>query len=124
MLATGSLRAKCNSRLNPACYLLPANRIDYCLPPLKVVLFPESQTFDYISVTFNIIIFNVVEQSSSLTYQLQKAAAGMMILFVRFKMLGQIFDPCTEQGNLNFGRTRILFMQSIFSNYCFPFLRS
>jgi hypothetical protein len=39
-----------------------------------IVLLPEAQTFDYVSVAFHIICFDVIEQSSSLSNKLQQAA--------------------------------------------------
>jgi hypothetical protein len=78
-----------------------------------LVLFPETQTLDYISVAFHIIFFDIIQQSSSLADQLQQTAPGMVIFLVRLEMLGQIFDPRAQQGNLYFGRTGILLVKPV-----------
>jgi hypothetical protein len=39
-----------------------------------IVLLPEAQTFDYVSVAFHIICFDIIQQSSPLTDKFQQAA--------------------------------------------------
>jgi hypothetical protein len=53
--------------------IYPANQL---LPSALelLLLLPEAQTFDYVSVTLNIILFDVIEKSSSLTNKLQQTA--------------------------------------------------
>jgi hypothetical protein len=81
-----------------------------------LVLLPETQTLDYGSVAFHIIFFDIIQQSSSLADQFQQAAPGVMIFLVRLEMLGQIFDPRAQQGNLYFGRTGILLVKPVVFN--------
>jgi len=46
-----------------------------------------------------------------LTYQLQEAAPGVMILNVNLEVLGEVFDTLAEQRNLHFGRAGVRFMK-------------
>jgi hypothetical protein len=62
-------------------------QVALCLPPLNNFLLSEIQTFDNVSVSLDIILFDVVEKSSSLADQLKQTTARMMIFFVRFEML-------------------------------------
>jgi hypothetical protein len=81
-----------------------------------LLLLPEAQTFDYVSVSLNIILFDIIEESSSLTNKLQQTATGMMILLMRLKMLCQVFNPGAQKSNLDFRRTGILFVKPIICN--------
>jgi hypothetical protein len=81
-----------------------------------LVLLPETQTLDYVSVAFHIIFFDIIQQSSSLADQLQQTAPGVVIFLVRLEMLGQIFDSRAQQGNLYFGRAGILFVKPVVFN--------
>jgi len=80
------------------------------------LLFSEAQTFDYISVSLNIIISDVIEQSSSLTNQLQKPATGMMILLMGFEMFGQIFNSGAQKSDLHLWRPCIFVMYPVILN--------
>jgi hypothetical protein len=78
-----------------------------------IVLLPEAQTLDYVSVAFHIVFFDIIQQSSSLADQLQQAAPGMVIFLVRLEMLGQVFDSRAQKGNLHLGRTGILLVKTV-----------
>ena len=50
----------------------------------------EAQGFDDASVTLDVVVFDIVQESSAPADHHQKPPAGMMILFVGFQVLGQV----------------------------------
>ena len=56
----------------------------------RPLLFSDSELRNYFTVAFNVIQSEVIEQTPALAYDLQQASPGPMILFMRFKVLGQI----------------------------------
>ena len=54
------------------------------------------------------MLLQVVEQLATAGGHLEKAAAGVEILAMRAKVLGQVIDPGAQQCDLDFGRAGIL----------------
>ena len=52
--------------------------------------------------SLEILSLEVSEQISSLTYHLEKASSGVMILLVNLEVFVQIVDSVSENRNLNF----------------------
>jgi hypothetical protein len=73
----------------------------------KKPLSAQPEPFNDRIVPVNAFSFQVIEQLSALTYQLQKPATGMMVLLVTLEVLGQISDPPAKQGDLHLGRARV-----------------
>jgi hypothetical protein len=100
-----------------AIYLLRALEV-YCL------LLPSDPEFlDDDPVSFDIFLFQIVEQSSSLPDNLQKPPAAVMIFFVNLEMFRQVGDPFGENGYLHFRGSRIIVMQLERTNDCLLFIR-
>jgi hypothetical protein len=55
-----------------------------------------------VSVTLDILLFQIIEKPPPLPDKFQKTPAGMVILLVLFEMLRQIGYPGTEESNLDF----------------------
>jgi hypothetical protein len=64
---------------------------------------PQSKRLNDGSVTLNVLALDVIEQSSALSDQHQKAPSGMVVFFVNFQVFGQIPDTVCEQPDLNLG---------------------
>jgi hypothetical protein len=77
----------------------------------------NTKFFDHNLITFDVGFFQVIEQTTSLTNNLQQSAAGMMIFFVGPKVFGQVSDPLGEQSDLDFRGTGITLMFLKFTNY-------
>jgi hypothetical protein len=71
----------------------------------------QPEPFNDRVVAVHILPFQVIEQLSALTHQLQKASTGMMVFLVTFEVLGQITNPLAEQRNLHLGRARVRGME-------------
>jgi len=70
---------------------------------VKMALFSKTQLFDDHPIPIRFHSFQVSEQPSPLSDQLQQSTAGMMIPFVSLEMLCQIPDPFAKKSNLNLG---------------------
>lgn len=53
-------------------------------------------------VSFNIILFQVVEHASSLTNKADKRTLSSKIFFIRFKVICKMVDAVSEQRDLAF----------------------
>ena len=66
-------------------------------------LLTNTQSQDEPRVLLGILSFQVIEQASALSDELQQATPRMVILRVRLEVFSQIANPFAEEGNLNFG---------------------
>ena len=64
-------------------------------------------------VFLEIVLLEIIQESTPLAYELQEPPAGMEVLLVHLEMLRQVVDPFRQQGNLNIRRTGIAFMPFI-----------
>ena len=76
-------------------------------------LFPQAQSFYDASVPFDVLLHQVVQQTPALADHFQQAPAGMMVLLVVLQVFGQIADPFGQDGDLDFRRSGILFIDPI-----------
>ena len=67
---------------------------------------------DQFAIALDVVVFDVVEQPATLTYQHEKASATVVVLLVDLEVLGEVRDTCGKQRNLNLGRTRVGFGQT------------
>jgi hypothetical protein len=65
-------------------------------------LLADSETLDQGAVTIEVLLLDVVEQSTPPTDQPEKSSTAVMILGVPLEMLGELFDPAGQQCNLDF----------------------
>ena len=79
-------------------------------------LLTDAELLDDSSVTVNILLGEVVEKVSSLTYHHLKTSSGMEVLGVNLKMLGKVSDLFGKDSDLNFGRTGIVLVNSVLVN--------
>ena len=56
----------------------------------RAALFADSKLGNHFPVAVGIVHSQIIEQAPALTDDLQQAATGSMVLFVRLEMLGQI----------------------------------
>ena len=82
--------------------------IDTRHPALR--LLSQTESLNYTSVTFRVLILHIVQKPAPLTDQLQETPPGMMVLLVGFEVFRQILDPGTQEGDLDLRRPRIFFV--------------
>src|SRR3954470_10046123 len=59
------------------------------------------------AIALDIGALQVIEKPTTLSHELQQAAARVVVLLVHLEVLGQVLDALAEQRNLNLGRTRV-----------------
>lgn len=83
----------------------------HSLNPLDVVANPE--LCDEFAIVVDIAPLDVAKQPTPLTYQHEKAPAGVMVLGVLLEVLGEILDALAEKGDLHaVASSRKLFISS------------
>ena len=65
------------------------------------------------TVTLNIVVLQIVEEVSSVTDHLLQTAAAVEVLLVGLQVRGPVVDAGSQNGNLNFGRTRVALVGGI-----------
>ena len=62
----------------------------------RAALFSDSKLGNHFAVAIRIVHSQVIEQTPALTNNFQQAAAGPMILLMRFEVLGEIRDALAK----------------------------
>jgi hypothetical protein len=87
-------------------------------------LFSNVQFLDQGPVFLNILLFEVVQEASALSNQLNQGALGVEVFLVSSQVGGQVVDPMGEQRNLTFCGTRIGFRTAmLFEDVGLDFIR-
>jgi hypothetical protein len=60
-----------------------------------------------------IFVAQVIQESSSLTYQLEQTPLGVEIMFTDGHVPGQLGNPLSEDSHLNFSRAGVPFMDLV-----------
>ena len=68
------------------------------------------------TVTFNVCLGQVVKQATPLTNHLVHTKSGMVIIRMTFQVLRQFTDALSQNSNLNFGRTSVVFVSGVCLN--------
>lgn len=77
-------------------------------------LLSEAELTHQRAVTIDIFTIKVVEQSAALTHQFHQTSAGTVIVFVQAKVFCEFSDPSRQQRDLNFRRTAVTLVCSVF----------
>ena len=85
-------------------------------PPASFDLAPQSQFLDQATVALQVSPLQIVEQPPPAADELEQSAPGVMILPVRAQMVGQLFDPARQKGDLDLGRARVSIALSVPGN--------
>lgn len=69
--------------------------------PLVVrMLFSQAETGDECSVSLKILVLEISKKVSSLTYHLEQASSGVMVLLVDSEMFIELIYPVCKNGYL------------------------
>ena len=74
------------------------------------------------TVSFDILLLQVVQQISAVSHHFQHTSAAVMVLLVHLQMLGQLIDSGGQNGDLNLRRTGVAFMSGISCDNCVFFV--
>ena len=70
-------------------------------------LFADSKLTDHISVAFDTVASQIIEQATPLANDLQQPPAGAVVFLVSLEMFREVRNTFAKNSNLDFGRTRI-----------------
>jgi len=76
-------------------------------PTLLRSLLADSKFTDHVSVAFDIVPSQIIEQATPLAYDLQQPPAGAVVFLMCLEMFCEVRNALAKNGNLDFGRTRI-----------------
>ena len=88
----------------------------------KQKLLSETELLDNSSVSFDILLCEVVKELLSVTNHLGKTSLRMEVLGVLLHMLGKAIDSISKNSYLNLGRTGVLLVDLVLSDdggFCF-----
>ena len=88
----------------------------YARPKSNDILFADAEPLDNASITANVFLLQVVQQSTPLADHFQQAATRMMVLAVGLEMLGQVGDPSRKECDLHLGRARVVIVGPVAPN--------
>ena len=77
------------------------------------ILLSESELFDDSAVTSDVLVLEILEKVTSLTYHLEQSATAVVVLLVDLEMLCEFIDSLGENSDLNLGRTCVAFVGCI-----------
>jgi hypothetical protein len=77
----------------------PARAVGYGFRPSP----PESELGDHRSVALDVGSLQVVQQPAPLADQLEQPAPRIVVVGVRFQMVGEVIDAFAEECNLDLG---------------------
>lgn len=89
---------------------------------LELDVVANAELLDESTILFDITLLDVSQQTTTLTDEHQKTAAGVMVLLVDLQVLGQVLDADGEDCNLDLGRTRVLLVLAILLDDLFDLL--
>lgn len=82
-------------------------------PLMFKLLLSDAELCDAGSVTLDVLVHEVIEQTAALTDHKKQAVAAVVILLVNLQMLGELIDALGQDGNLHLGRTGVGFMGAV-----------
>ena len=79
----------------------------------NVCLLSQAELADDRAVTLDVVLLQVVQQTSSVTNHLLQTAAAVEVLLVSLEVLGQVSDAVGQDSNLYLGRTCVTLVGSV-----------
>ena len=70
-------------------------------------LLTQAELCDDRTIAVDVLLGKIVQKASALTDHHQKAAAGMVVVLVDAKVLGELVDPGGQNSDLDLGRTGV-----------------
>jgi len=74
---------------------------------------PEPELGDDGSVALDVGALQVIQQPAPLADQLEQPTPRVVVVSVRFEMVGEVIDPLAEDRDLDFGRSGVLVVQTV-----------
>jgi hypothetical protein len=77
------------------------------------LLLSQAKLLDQGPVTFDVFVFQVVQEAPPLSYQLDQSPTGVVVLGMDLKMIRQVRDALAQDGHLDFRRPGVGVMQPV-----------
>ena len=77
-------------------------------------LLADAQLCNDRTVTLDVLLCEVVKQSAALTNHLVHTETAVVVVGMDLEVSGQLTDALSENGDLNFGRTGVGLVSSVF----------
>ena len=84
--------------------------------PPQVLLLANTEFVDYVLVTLGIVVFEVVQQATTLADHHQETAAGGVILLVRLEVVGQFPDAFAQHRDLDLRASSVVIVGAVPGN--------
>ena len=79
----------------------------------RASLVSQSKVGDDLSVTIDVGTPEVIKEAAATSDHFEQPATAVMILRVGAEVVGEVVDSCREKGDLNFGRSAVVFMSAV-----------
>ena len=89
----------------------------FALPSDNLDLLSDAELGDDSSVTLDVVLCQVVQQTAALTDHLEQALTGVVVLLVDLQVLGELVDALGKDSDLNLGRTGVVCMGLVGFDY-------
>lgn len=66
------------------------------------MLLPDTQLFDNATIPLDIAVDQVIEETTTLTDELEEAAPRRMVFRMQLQVLGELVDALRKDGDLDF----------------------
>jgi len=84
-----------------------------------VLLLPEAKARNQFAIPGNVLVVEVAEKPSSLTYEHQETAAACVVVLVLSEMSAELLNSLCQERHLYFGGSSVAIMASVIINNCF-----
>ena len=83
-------------------------------------LLTDAKLGDDSTITLDVILGHIVQQTTALTDHLEQAHTGVVVLLVHLQVLGELIDPLGEDSDLHLGGAGIALVGLVvLDNSCF-----
>jgi hypothetical protein len=76
------------------------------------LLFAQPELLNQSAIPVDVLLLEVIQETSPLSHQFDQAPAGVVIFGVDLEVVGQVTDPLAQNGHLNLSGAGIRFMQT------------
>jgi hypothetical protein len=87
-------------------------------------LLAQAEAIDDVTIAVDILLADVLQKRRSRANHLEEASPGGMVLAMGLEVLGELVDPCGQNGDLDLGGTSVSLVCLVLFHYCgLTFLR-
>jgi repressor of nif and glnA expression len=80
---------------------------------INVCLLTETELIDYSTVSVDVLLLEISEKVTSVTYHLEKTSSGVVVVLVGLEVSGKIVDSSCKDSDLDLRRSCVIFVGSV-----------